>query len=99
MKWKLPRVGDKRVVSLFLWKPLEIAGEKRWLEKVKIEQVFVKEIHDNSGLLTDDKETRHQPHHFDISGEFKWVNIKFIDGESKKNVEVVDEMEDSKKRR
>lgn len=36
MRWQRerPQVGDTRVRTGFLWRPLEIAGESRWLETV-----------------------------------------------------------------
>jgi hypothetical protein len=80
MKWKLPKIGDVRIVNKFLWKPLEINGEKRWFEKVKIQQIFTKEIFEPSNkYLKDDPEARFSPHSFYIHGEFRWIDVKFID--------------------
>lgn len=30
-----PQDGDTRIVRCFLWLPMEIDGDKRWLEKVE----------------------------------------------------------------
>ena len=40
MKWKTPKNGDERIIKKFLWFPLVLVGEKRWLEKVEITQLF-----------------------------------------------------------
>jgi hypothetical protein len=42
MKWKLPKDGDERVITKFLIFPLTLNDERRWLEKVEINQVYVK---------------------------------------------------------
>ena len=40
MRWKNKNIlpGDKRIIEKFLWFPIEIDGETRWLEKCKILQ-------------------------------------------------------------
>lgn len=46
MRWNVktvpshPAVGDKRTISKFLWRPLRIGLETRWLETVEIQQVY-----------------------------------------------------------
>lgn len=40
MKYIHPRNKDERVVTKFLWFPVRIANETRWLETVKINQIF-----------------------------------------------------------
>lgn len=40
MKWQHPRVGDRRVVSKFLWLPTTIDNETRWLEYATIVEVY-----------------------------------------------------------
>ena len=87
MKWILPKIGEKRIITVFLWSPLEINGERRWFEKVKIEQVFIKEIHDVHNILKDDKDARYQPHIFSIPVEMKWANIGFIDDVSEEKIQ------------
>jgi len=40
MKWNtnVPKVGDERIVTRFLWLPKKFQGQVRWLEKAKIWQ-------------------------------------------------------------
>jgi hypothetical protein len=38
MRRKRPERGQKRIVRKFLWLPLEIDGEMRWLERATIEE-------------------------------------------------------------
>lgn len=42
MRWKAnnPKVGDVRVKMGFLWLPVTLQGETRWLEYAHIYQVF-----------------------------------------------------------
>lgn len=42
MRWlhKRPEIGDRRVVRKFLWLPLKLADESRWLESAYIHQVY-----------------------------------------------------------
>lgn len=40
MRVKTPVVGDKRIKTQFLWSPKMLNGESRWMETVRIEQVF-----------------------------------------------------------
>lgn len=38
MRRKRPKQGQRRIVRKFLWLPLEIGGEMRWLEHATIEE-------------------------------------------------------------
>jgi hypothetical protein len=42
MKWKVkyPTIGDTRIIKRFLFLPRCIEGEVRWLEFVKIKQMY-----------------------------------------------------------
>lgn len=45
MRWRTkdynqPRLGTERVITKFLWFPLKLEGEYRWLERAKIVQHF-----------------------------------------------------------
>jgi hypothetical protein len=40
MKKKLPKFGETRIVSRFLLFPLSLGRERRWLERVKIKQMY-----------------------------------------------------------
>jgi len=40
MRVKTPVVGDKRIKTQFLLSPKMLNGESRWMETVRIEQVF-----------------------------------------------------------
>jgi hypothetical protein len=42
MRWKTPQVGDERVVRKFLWWPIDVNGESRWLERVTVRQVYIR---------------------------------------------------------
>lgn len=47
MRWRekvRPDLGDQRVVTRFLFKPLAIGGEVRWLELAKIRQIHIPRI-------------------------------------------------------
>lgn len=43
MRWrhKIYQEGDQRLVKRFLWLPLTLKDETRWLEKARIAQVLV----------------------------------------------------------
>lgn len=41
MEWKTPKRYDKRVVTRFLYFPVNIDGITRWLTKVTMEQEYV----------------------------------------------------------
>lgn len=61
MKWKikeskLPEFGDERIVEKFLILPKRIGDEIRWLEIVKIYQVYTSKIvRDEDEIGWDDK--------------------------------------------
>jgi hypothetical protein len=43
MRWNkkpTPEIGSERTISIFLWLPIMIEGETRWLEFAKIRQVY-----------------------------------------------------------
>lgn len=40
MKLKHPKIGDKRIVTFFLFFPLRIGDESRWLETATYEEEF-----------------------------------------------------------
>ena len=42
MRWDVvkPRTGDSRIVTKFLWLPLVLRGEGRWLEFASIKQIY-----------------------------------------------------------
>lgn len=77
MRWKkrkrkpIPNDGEKRVVSKFLYFPLCINNEYRWLEKVKVEQEYVGvEIHSCRGAFGSDS--------FYTTGGY-WMNLEYVD--------------------
>ena len=39
-EYTTPKNGTRRIVNKFAWLPVCIEGEGRWLERVKVEQVF-----------------------------------------------------------
>ena len=50
MRWKTkkklgPKVGDRRIVTKFMWFPTTFDDETRWLERTLVEQVFRKWQH------------------------------------------------------
>jgi len=55
MKWKNPSNGDKRTVRKFLWFPLVLDGETRWLEFAWVIQEYYGG-HDEGGAGWYDKE-------------------------------------------
>jgi hypothetical protein len=40
MRWRRPKRGDKRVRRKFLWFPLELDGETRWLERASWDEEY-----------------------------------------------------------
>lgn len=42
MKWRKNIIenGTRRVISFFAWFPIELKGEIRWLETVRVEQCY-----------------------------------------------------------
>ena len=49
MRWThkpeyMPRPGEQRIVERFLWWPVRIENETRWLEKVRIQQEAKKKL-------------------------------------------------------
>lgn len=67
-----PRKGEKRFVDKFLFFPLKIGDEIRWLEFSKIEQIGV--------------EKRYYDVYLDVHSYYvKWMNIRFVDYEPKWN--------------
>lgn len=38
MKWKTVQDGDKQIVTKFLWLPLTLGGDTRWLERATFER-------------------------------------------------------------
>jgi hypothetical protein len=41
MRWKAAKRGDVRIRNKFLWFPVSINGEVRWLERATWEEEFV----------------------------------------------------------
>ena len=75
MKWKIketkrPEFGDERIVEKLLILPKRIGDEIRWLEIVKIYQVYtLKIVKDEDEFGWDDKKV------------YYWSDVKFIDNE------------------
>ena len=75
MKWKIketkrPEFGDERIVEKLLILPKRIGDEIRWLEIVKIYQVYTSKIvRDEDEFGWDDKKV------------YYWEDVKFIDEE------------------
>ncbi len=40
MRWQAAQVGDERIIRKFLWWPMCLDGQTRWLERAYIRQVF-----------------------------------------------------------
>ena len=40
MRWRTPKMGDKKIVTKFAFFPIRIDDEVRWLEKVAIEMEY-----------------------------------------------------------
>tara|TARA_Y100000034_G_scaffold8165_1_gene8908 strand:+ start:505 stop:702 length:198 start_codon:yes stop_codon:yes gene_type:complete len=45
MKWKLPKLGDRRTRTWFAWFPVTINFERRWLEEVTVIQQYKEMCH------------------------------------------------------
>ena len=41
MKWNTPRFGDEKIVTKFLWLPVWVNHEYRWLETATIRYDYV----------------------------------------------------------
>ena len=75
MKWKIketkrPEFGDERIVEKLLTLPKRIGDEIRWLEIVKIYQVYT------SKIVRDEDEFG-----WDYKKVYYWEDVKFIDEE------------------
>lgn len=77
MKWikkqkkDSPNDGELRIISKFLYYPMCIDDEYRWLEKVKIKQEYMKmELHECRGIFGGDS--------FYTTGGY-WRNLEYID--------------------
>ncbi len=44
MRWQHPKHDEERTVKMFLWLPLRIKGETRWLEHTFVKQRFYADI-------------------------------------------------------
>lgn len=50
MRWKhkpSPKIGDTKIITKFLWLPLTLDGETRWLERVSIKvklKIYLSEL-------------------------------------------------------
>ena len=72
IKLKKPKVGEYRFVRKFLFLPVKIQEEIRWLEFARIEQRYIEKcIYDNWAHKTFYKKM--------------WENIRFVDYEPKYN--------------
>jgi hypothetical protein len=40
MRWTEPKIGEERIVRKFLWWPMCLAGQNRWLEFVHVRQIY-----------------------------------------------------------
>ena len=49
MRFYTPLHGDKRVVRKFLFIPVNIANDRRWLEWAMIEQIYIVQVADDLG--------------------------------------------------
>ena len=55
MRWKSkrkvkPKEGDKRIIRTFLFFPLKLEGEWRWLEMATIEQWYIETVTYDYGM-------------------------------------------------
>ena len=41
MRWIKPDYDTRRIITKFLWFPIQIGKETRWLEKATIEQCYI----------------------------------------------------------
>lgn len=39
-----PKINSIRILEKFAWLPIEIGNEIRWLEKVRIEQIYLRKV-------------------------------------------------------
>jgi len=75
MKWQIkqktePKFGDERILEKFLIFPKRINDEIRWLEIVKIHQVYtLKIVKDEDEFGWENKKV------------YYWADVKFIDNE------------------
>lgn len=49
MKWRQKEIGEIRTIKRFALLPIEIKGEVKWLERVKIKQVWAEGLADVIG--------------------------------------------------
>jgi hypothetical protein len=52
MRWQNPKPGETRVIKKFLWLPVTLDDETRWLETAEIKQVYVA-FYDGGNLWED----------------------------------------------
>ena len=67
MRWRVnknPKEYETRIVERFLLLPVTLNGEKRWLEKAKIEQRYIYTYTYDCGFA---------------NPEGRWMNYRFID--------------------
>ena len=71
MRWKskpISKVGDKKIVTKFLWFPKKINRETRWLEKATWEEEYQQICESEEECYT---------------YSYKWIKIRWIDYSSK----------------
>ena len=68
MRWRLPEDGDHRHIEKFLWFPVRIGSDVRWLEKAVIHQVYFRKYY-----------TYHDEKKLNVGCDAEWVNQQFID--------------------
>lgn len=51
MRWKTPNVGDTKTIRKFLWFPLTIHGETRWLEFASVAYTYTCERYLDSDFV------------------------------------------------
>jgi hypothetical protein len=44
MRWSEPQIGDVRIVRRFLWWPMSLNGQTRWLERATVRQVYERQV-------------------------------------------------------
>ena len=57
---------ETRIIERFLFQPLRLKDEIRWLEKAKIKQKAMREVHYAPGFGA-------------VRGKLKWYDEKFVD--------------------
>lgn len=62
------KISDERVIEKFLWFPLTIDRETRWLEKVKIRQKATRDMNIHRSGYT-------------VIKDFVWKDAEFLDDE------------------